>query len=751
MKKFLSVFVTLSVGIGVGVALRPAPAHASGAMLVGNVPKTFSEGTHRVNVQFRDPKTESLVKSVSTDAVVRNGRFMAELPNSIDAGLYLVSIAGPHAEALAVEEFVVLQAASPGTQQVGNINIDGTVLASRIGVPVVNAGAFINANATGGKIGVRGQSDGTGVAGATTSTSSAGVSGNATATTGTASGVIGFTASATGFAIRGQGGPGIGVRGVTTAVDKPAIEGLATTVSGVGNAIGVRGETASAFGAGVLGVFNAPDGVVPGVGSAGVRGVGLRAAPAVQADGDRIGLVTTAGTGKALSASVRTPDSNSIVADLSLGGILGTVLQIRGGTKGIDVETGAGTLAAIDARQTVFTGVTYGGDFQAASTSGRGLRGRATATSGQTFGGWFTSVSPDGVGALATNTSTSGETIGFNGKVSSNAGIGVLGEATSGSGGGIGIQGKSAGAEGRGVVGISTPSTGNTIGGLFTVASSAGIGVRATSSATSGNTVGGSFEVASIAGTGVFGRASSGSNQSLGAGVLGETNSTRSGNQVAVGVFGRLTSATGNANAVVGQAIGSGQVGVFGVNSATSGNAVGGFFQTNSANGTALFASGNFVGSGAKNFVIDHPLDPANKSLYHSCIEGPDAYLYYRGTAKLDAQGRATIQLPDYFDKINKDPQYQLTPIGAGMPNLHVAREVSGNSFEIAGGAPNAKVCWVVTGVRNDPGFAEFNHTAVRDKGENRGTYYTPEAYGQPKVKGFYFRAFSQADAIQRP
>ena len=36
---------------------------------------------------------------------------------------------------------------------------------------------------------------------------------------------------------------------------------------------------------------------------------------------------------------------------------------------------------------------------------------------------------------------------------------------------------------------------------------------------------------------------------------------------------------------------------------------------------------------GSKHFVINHPLDPENRSLDHVCIEGPEAAVYYRGSA----------------------------------------------------------------------------------------------------------------------
>ena len=46
----------------------------------------------------------------------------------------------------------------------------------------------------------------------------------------------------------------------------------------------------------------------------------------------------------------------------------------------------------------------------------------------------------------------------------------------------------------------------------------------------------------------------------------------------------------------------------------------------------------------------------------------------YRGTVVLDAAGEGWAALPSYFQSINRDFTYQLTAVGAPMPNLHVAK-----------------------------------------------------------------------------
>lgn len=107
-----------------------------------------------------------------------------------------------------------------------------------------------------------------------------------------------------------------------------------------------------------------------------------------------------------------------------------------------------------------------------------------------------------------------------------------------------------------------------------------------------------------------------------------------------------------------------------------------------------------YKGSGT--FVIDHPLDPKNKLLYHSFVESPDVKDWYDGTATLDANGEAIVRLPDYFEALNKDFRYQVKPIGSPMPKLYIKSGVDNNLFVIGGGASHGVVSWQVTGIRED-------------------------------------------------
>ena len=139
------------------------------------------------------------------------------------------------------------------------------------------------------------------------------------------------------------------------------------------------------------------------------------------------------------------------------------------------------------------------------------------------------------------------------------------------------------------------------------------------------------------------------------------------------------------------------------------------------------------VANGSKNFVLDHPLDPANKSLAHNAIEGPDYITFYHGTVALDADGSAWAQLPDYFEALNKDFHYQLTCVGGYAP-VFVQQEIDGNRFKIAGGHAGLKVSWQVTATRNDPWAKDHPYQAeIPKKNENAGKYWYPEGNGQSR------------------
>jgi hypothetical protein len=207
-------------------------------------------------------------------------------------------------------------------------------------------------------------------------------------------------------------------------------------------------------------------------------------------------------------------------------------------------------------------------------------------------------------------------------------------------------------------------------------------------------------------------------------GVFAATNSS---DAYAAGVFGQATN-VGAAKAVWGYAIGGGTYAIYGDGAGAGSYA--GFFQGRvHVNGTLSKSAGSFK--------IDHPLDPANKYLSHSFVESPDMMNIYDGNATLDANGEASVTLPDWFEALNKDFRYQLTAIGKPSPNIYIAQEIAGNKFRIAGGAPGGKISWLVTGVRHDA-YANANRIPVEEPKpvNERGTYLNPQAFGKSSRQG---------------
>jgi len=151
----------------------------------------------------------------------------------------------------------------------------------------------------------------------------------------------------------------------------------------------------------------------------------------------------------------------------------------------------------------------------------------------------------------------------------------------------------------------------------------------------------------------------------------------------------------------------------------------------------------NFSASGTKSFVIDNPLDPENKLLKHFCIESNEVLNLYRGKMILDANGEATVVLPEYFSMINTNFSYQLTAIGASMPGIYVKQEIKDGKFIIAGGVAGKEVSWTVYSERNDP-YIRNNPEVKNDQpmktGRYTGKYIHPEYYGQPKEKSYLYK-----------
>jgi len=228
---------------------------------------------------------------------------------------------------------------------------------------------------------------------------------------------------------------------------------------------------------------------------------------------------------------------------------------------------------------------------------------------------------------------------------------------------------------------------------------------------------------------------------SNGPGVLCYSGQKPADNRGAVGQFSGgngVTGATTHSGGFGVSGSGSGQIDAIGV-WALSGGGAGSHALI--AEGPSTFygdvhISGTLSKSGGS-FRIDHPQDPAGKYLSHSFVESPDMKNVYDGVVTTDARGAAAVELPDWFETLNRDFRYQLTPIGGSAPELNLNTEVANNVFTIAGAKPHQKVSWQVTGIRQDA-WANENRIPVEETKPKAecGTYLYPEGFGKPASAG---------------
>src|SRR5262249_30829987 len=122
--------------------------------------------------------------------------------------------------------------------------------------------------------------------------------------------------------------------------------------------------------------------------------------------------------------------------------------------------------------------------------------------------------------------------------------------------------------------------------------------------------------------------------------------------------------------------------------------------------------------------------------LYHSFVESPDMMNIYNGNITTDNNGRAVVELPEWFEALNRDFRYQLTVVGQFAQAI-VAQEVKENRFTIQTSAPGVKVSWQVTGIRQDA-WANQNRIPVEENKteKERGHYLHPEAFGKDEERG---------------
>jgi len=130
--------------------------------------------------------------------------------------------------------------------------------------------------------------------------------------------------------------------------------------------------------------------------------------------------------------------------------------------------------------------------------------------------------------------------------------------------------------------------------------------------------------------------------------------------------------------------------------------------------------------TGAKTFVIDHPTKPAHY-LVHACVEGPEAGVYYRGTAIIE-RNKTVVELPEYVNALADQFTVHLTQIENESESesnfiLLKTSTVKNNRFTVYSTAP-CKINWLVFGNRKDVNLAvEIKKEDKQIRGEGPYTW----------------------------
>lgn len=341
----------------------------------------------------------------------------------------------------AVDPPVNLQSSTPGTAQVGHINVTGTVL----------GGTFF------------GQSAGTTtkvVSGWATSPTGYVFGGDFRSTSTDGRGIFASATATTGFTYGGD------LR--TASVDGCAVFGFATNPNGQG--IGGDFRSDAPYGTGVIGRVNAVSGVpigvygiAPGNGFAGkfdgnVKVNGNITATSLSGDGSNLTNLQPAYLGGYYYTNFlrRTPfyidtsySSTPVIAgensstSTASSGVFGYSSAPSGNVRGVEGKALSGGGIAVFGDNLATSGAAYGLYGRTASDTGRAVYGRATASTGSTYAVLGQADSTNGVGVFGETSAVTGSTQATVGLAHSPNGKGVNAFNTATTGTPYGLQGYS--------------------------------------------------------------------------------------------------------------------------------------------------------------------------------------------------------------------------------------------------------------------------------------------------------------------
>lgn len=430
------------------------------------------------------------------------------------------------------------------------------------------------------------------------------------------------------------------------------------------------------------------------------------------------GIITLTGTS---STYMIRGSNNSGAANAS--GVIGLANSPTGVTYGGWFESKSNAGRALFGYASGSGGATYGVYGVASGNGGRAMFGLANNATGNTYGGWFQANSPDGWGLYGRNIAGG---IGIKAESSGTA-LQVLGNSTFTGNVGIGtnLPGYKLHVEHSGSTGILSKSTGSfsvvdidgASGDAALRFAAAGVNQWNTRNRPADNY----YEIFELGGGGSRFVIQDGTGN-VG---IGETTSPSYRLDVLHGGATGIRSRSSSTFSLMDIDAANGDAALrfvkAGVNQWNMRNNPanddlqifelgGGGERLRIENGTGhVVIGGNFTSGGTitgavKNFLIDDPRDPYNSTLRHACIESDEYKNVYDGTVTTDAQGYATITLPDWFDALNEKFRYQLTVLDEGDDFVlaKVSRKIEGNQFTIRTSKPKIEVSWQVTGVRKD-------------------------------------------------
>jgi hypothetical protein len=517
--------------------------------------------------------------------------------------------------------------------------------------------------------------------------------------------------------------------------------------------------------------------------------VGINAEPAHrlfvaagdEADGYTYGVVTNAATGSSTAGTMAISGSASSDGD--------------GYVYGLDIDAsgnGAGPKCAVTSSASGADGYKCAGNFFARTTSNasaaqttainayadtsgsghvdglsvdcrgdgtgvkRGIYCRATGTDGPKYAAQFS--------ASTSSTTSSAQTNAINAQTSG-AGSGLVrGMYLTATGDGVGNK--------EGIMAYVSGADGNKYGGYFYANTSsststvATTGIVASSSSAGNGTVSGLNVTASGNGSGDKTGISSSANGAAGrkyAGIFQASTTSATGSILTRGLNVDVQSANGGDSqgmwidcygtgsgrrwGIYARAFGTGGGDRYGiVASATGdGNTAYGIYASVSNTGAAyagyfngnVHVTGTISTWGTKPFLIDHPLDPYNKTLRHIAVESPEELCLYRGKVALDGSGNATVTMPEYFAALTTEEGATvcLTPIGRKPFLTSYEWNKKYTAFSVHGEA-GGQVSYIVLANRDDPSVKLVRRPVEEEKRDaTKGKLLCPEAYGESAEK----------------